>query len=485
MKLGLTIGKRLSFSIGGMLLISAWLGWSSSCAIIHLKSVLATTIGKTAPKLELFGAINAAKSDMAVAQRDVLINAMAMNPRGIEAAKAAFADGRAKLQNAVEQVRPMLLTDEGRRLCERISAGVDQWSPKFNESVRLAASGQIAQAGEIGIQQTLASYTAISQAVDRANEIIHVLVRNDQSAAASEYLRNRWTTQLLLASALLMGVWIWFFVQRVSRSLGHVVSDLNLSAGQLAGAASQVASVSQSLAQGAAEEAATLEETSAVATEIKTMAQRNSGHSLAAEETVTRSEQGIEQANQALRQMTLTMEDITASSAKIANIIKVIDEISFQTNILALNAAVEAARAGEAGLGFAVVADEVRTLAQRCARAASDTASLIEESIRNSSGGRAKMDQVAEALRVITADSGRVKQLVTQVHGGSQEQSHGLEMMAAAMGQLEQNTQRTAASAQESATAAQQLTAHLEMVTHAVSRLRSIVNGPTQPPRTG
>src|SRR5439155_10694337 len=103
-----------------------------------------------------------------------------------------------------------------------------------------------------------------------------------------------------------------------------------------------------------------------------------------------------------LDSMVEKMKEIDGSSQKIARIIKVIDEIAFQTNILALNAAVEAARAGEAGLGFAVVADEVRNLAQRCAQAARDTASLIEESVVRSNDGKVKLDQVAEGIRAIT-----------------------------------------------------------------------------------
>ena len=121
------------------------------------------------------------------------------------------------------------------------------------------------------------------------------------------------------------------------------------------------------------------------------------------------SEQGAGEVNQTLDRMVEKMKEIDASSNKIARIIKVIDEIAFQTNILALNAAVEAARAGEAGLGFAVVADEVRNLAQRCAQAAKDTAALIEESIETSRDGNARLDQMAGAVRAMTENSTRVK----------------------------------------------------------------------------
>src|SRR6266403_1566160 len=112
--------------------------------------------------------------------------------------------------------------------------------------------------------------------------------------------------------------------------------------------------------------------------------------------------------------MVSAMAGIGESSNKISRIIRVIDEIAFQTNILALNAAVEAARAGEAGLGFSVVADEVRTLAQRCAQAAKDTATLIEESIATSHDGNARLDHMAGAVRAMTDNAGRVKSLVDE-----------------------------------------------------------------------
>src|SRR5204862_4409626 len=129
--------------------------------------------------------------------------------------------------------------------------------------------------------------------------------------------------------------------------------------------------------------------------------------------------QRVVKANQTLDEMMTSMREIGASSGKISKIIKVIDEIAFQTNILALNAAVEAARAGEAGMGFAVVADEVRNLAQRSAQAAKDTASLIEESILRSTEGGRKLGEVAASIQAITEGAGKVKGIVEEVREAS------------------------------------------------------------------
>jgi methyl-accepting chemotaxis protein len=153
----------------------------------------------------------------------------------------------------------------------------------------------------------------------------------------------------------------------------------------------------------------------------------------------------------------------------------VIDEIAFQTNILALNAAVEAARAGEAGMGFAVVADEVRNLAQRCAQAASDTASLIEDSIAKSHDGKSKVDLVAAAIRAVSEEAAKVKTLVDEVNTGSQEQARGLEQISKAIIQMEQVTHKAAANAEESASAAEELNAQSETQKQVVERLTVLV----------
>jgi methyl-accepting chemotaxis protein len=169
------------------------------------------------------------------------------------------------------------------------------------------------------------------------------------------------------------------------------------------------------------------------------------------------------------------MKEISVQSGGIARIIKVIDGIAFQTNLLALNAAVEAARAGDAGLGFAVVADEVRNLAQRSAQAAKDTAALIEASIAKAADGMEKVDRTAAAILTISEDARRVKALVQQADEGSQDQTTGIGRIAEVIAQLDQVTQSTTASAEESASAAEALKGQAGTIRGIVAQLAAMV----------
>jgi methyl-accepting chemotaxis protein len=289
-----------------------------------------------------------------------------------------------------------------------------------------------------------------------------------------------WTTQgkvgtvsAGLASIAGSAVLGFYLVNAVKSQLGSLIHEIAEGAEQVASAASQISDASQSLAHGTSEQAASLEETSASTEEINSMARRNGENSHSAADLVKASEQRFTETNKSLAEMVDAMSEITASSDKISKIIKVIDDIAFQTNILALNAAVEAARAGEAGMGFAVVADEVRNLAQRCAQAARDTAVLIEESITRSNGGQEKVQLVAKSIHSITEQSTQVKTLVDEVNLGSQEQTRGIAQIGTALTQMEQVTQKAAASAEESAAAAEELTAQSAALKDIVQRLTS------------
>jgi methyl-accepting chemotaxis protein/methyl-accepting chemotaxis protein-1 (serine sensor receptor) len=206
------------------------------------------------------------------------------------------------------------------------------------------------------------------------------------------------------------------------------------------------------------------------------MTQKNAENSRQMAELMSQVDGCVSEANRTLKEMVSSMRDISASSDRISKIIKVIDEIAFQTNILALNAAVEAARAGEAGMGFAVVADEVRNLAQRCAQAAKDTATLIEESIAKSSGGTTRLGQMESAIQAITTSTTKVRTLVDEVSLGSQEQARGIQHIAKSISRMEAMTQKTAANAEESASASEELSAQAKTMTALVHELRSMVD---------
>jgi len=182
--------------------------------------------------------------------------------------------------------------------------------------------------------------------------------------------------------------------------------------------------------------------------------------------------------------MAASMKAIEASSGKVAQITKTVDQIAFQTNILALNAAVEAARAGEVGAGFAVVADEVRSLAQRSAQASRETAALIEEALANTQQGGRHVARVKGAIDAIVASAGSVRGLVDQVSAASREQSTGISQVGETVLQMEKITQSTAATAEESAAASEELSAQAEVVMAAVKQLATLVGSAGQRGRT-
>ncbi|MBB5057250.1 hypothetical protein HDF16_001935 [Granulicella aggregans] len=304
-----------------------------------------------------------------------------------------------------------------------------------------------------------------------ASEQVAEIAASNESTVASSV----WLIGIMVLFSLGIGATVIYIVRGINLALSQAVVELSEGAEQIAAASSQVSSSSQSLAQGASEQAASLEETSASSEEINSMAHKNTENATSMAKLVGDSKAEFVNTNRQLGEMMAAMDGINDSSGRIAKIIKIIDEIAFQTNILALNAAVEAARAGEAGMGFAVVADEVRSLAQRSAQAAKDTASLIEDSVAKSEAGKTKLVGVVDSIQRISGEFTSIGILVDEVSHGSTEQSTGIGQIGRALSQMEQVTQTTAASAEESAAAAEELSAQSESMKELTERLNSMV----------
>lgn len=320
----------------------------------------------------------------------------------------------------------------------------------------------------------------MTEAAGRLSRAGSAMAEAAARSSSADLLRvNRLTGGAALLAMLIGWVLSTLLTRGIEGPLRKAVEEMATGAHQLADAVSHISSASQALAQGASEQAATLEETSSAGTEVASLVSANADHSQHAAGAMDRALGLSRQAEQELALTLSAMHGITDSSGKISKIIKTIDEISFQTNILALNAAVEAARAGEAGLGFAVVADEVRNLAQRCARAASETAELIEESISRSREGAAKVDLVAESVRAFTVTATDAKAFVDQVESGGRQQAHGVEQVASSLSQIQQVTQATAAHAEQSAAAAEELTAQAETLRSVGVTLETMIGART------
>ena len=260
------------------------------------------------------------------------------------------------------------------------------------------------------------------------------------AAVTASNNRQQFLGAALFLIAVLIAAGSLFVMERqVSAPLRDISHRLADGARKVAQSAQQVSTSSQSLFEDCSHQAASLQETAASSEQIRSMAESSTHHCGSTASLVSMSQDKFVLTNQSLAELTLAMNEINSSSANISKVIKLIDEIAFQTNILALNAAVEAARAGAAGQGFAVVAEEVRNLSQRCAQAANESALMIEESIAKYKGGKSKLDDVTAAIHAVTEESSKVKLLVDEINTGSAEQTHGISQIARAIGDMEKN----------------------------------------------
>jgi len=272
-------------------------------------------------------------------------------------------------------------------------------------------------------------------------------------------------------------------LERTNAALTRFIGQVQQAGSQLAVGAVQIADASQSLSQGATEQASSLEEISSTMTE---MAARTRDSVEQAEQTDRLTSQAKEAAERGNRQMTSmvhAMGDIQQSSQGISKIIQVIDAIAFQTNLLALNAAVEAARAGTHGKGFAVVAEEVRSLAGRSAKAAQETAALIDDATRKAETGAKLANETAVILTEIMTEVNRVSSLVASIADMAKEQAHGFQEINHGLGQIDQVTQQTTAHAEQCAAASQELSSQAQQLDRMLRQFQVSSNQPSSVPK--
>lgn len=473
-----SIRTKLLWCFGTILLAALGNSVYSLLATRNMRVQLAREVLGSGVILDDARQITIAIGNMRSAMRGVSLFSMMHNPEQMRNARAGFDASNQEALQAVNDIAARSLAADDHAAVEGIRATLAQWRSGFQEFADQSAAGHGQEASQAALKQLTPIINALQKsATDLGSRSRQRQLQGNRAVelALSRTESLNWLLLVGVFSAALGAWWVTDHMLATLRAIGHSFTS---GAQAVLAAAAEVSSSSQSLARQSSEQAASLEQTSASSEEINSMARRNSENSQTTAEIAGSSGRRFMELNGSLDEMVSGMGEIHESSQKISKIIKVIDEIAFQTNILALNAAVEAARAGEAGMGFAVVADEVRNLAQRSAQAARDTSQLIEESIARSNNGKIKVDQVAESIRAIGAEAGKAKELADEVNLGSQEQLRGIEEISKAITRMEQSTQATAATAEESAAASEELKAQSQSLGEAALKLSEMLAVP-------
>ncbi|CAM2339055.1 methyl-accepting chemotaxis protein [Burkholderia vietnamiensis] len=261
-------------------------------------------------------------------------------------------------------------------------------------------------------------------------------------------------------------------MREMQANLVRLIAQVRAASSNVAAGASQIASGNVDLSSRTEQQAASLQETASSMEQLTSTVRLNADNAQQARALADNASQVAQRGNVAVGSMVETMTDISAGSAKIADITGIIESIAFQTNILALNAAVEAARAGEQGRGFAVVASEVRSLAQRSSSAAKEIRELISHSVEKIEDGSRLANHAGDTMSQVTQAVARVTDIMGEIAAASSEQSRGIEQVTLAITQMDEVTQQNAALVEEAAAASRSLEEQGSQLANAVALFR-------------
>lgn len=290
-------------------------------------------------------------------------------------------------------------------------------------------------------------------------------------------LTSHWVAVHIIFTVAVSALIAHLVTRHISKDIGIVVEDLTLAVTELTTLTADIKASGHKLAEGTTQQAASIQETSSTLEESSSMVHQTAQNTKEADALAQQAKTFADKGNTEMQTMLDLMQELKRSSGEIGKIIKVIDEIAFQTNILSLNAAVEAARAGDAGKGFAVVAEEVRNLAQRSAQAAKDTSEIIENNINLSEKCLEITQQVGGSLVEIKDETHKVSELLDEISTATQEQEIGINQINKAIQQMEQVLQINAVTAQASAGSAEQVSEFTNTLAGIKEALIAMVNG--------
>ena len=469
-----TINKRITVGFAAVILTALALGLFAFVQIRRVQADSVVITNRVIPAVETSGRIG----KLSTLNR-LLIYKHISSTSSADMAKLdeQVAEQRKQVSELIAQLDGLVDAGEGRRLFDALIVHRKEYQQKSEEILALSRANQDVRGtyekARVELDPVGAQY---SSALDDLTKYLMAEADRGAHEIRGAVQGALWGVLAGVIVAAAIGATIGGgIVRSTGRVLREVSTSIDEAASQVATAANQVSASSQSLAQGSSEQAASLEETSASLEEMASMTKRNAESAVRAKEVSNRMRAAADSGAADMEEMNRAMAAIKSSSDEIAKIVKTIDEIAFQTNILALNAAVEAARAGEAGMGFAVVADEVRNLAQRSAQSAKETAAKIDDSVARSEHGVRVSQKVSHSLADIVASARDSDTLVAEIAQASREQQQGIGQLNSAMAQMDKVTQSNAGTAEETASAAEELNAQAVMQKDAIRELLALV----------
>ncbi|MFH1147071.1 MAG: methyl-accepting chemotaxis protein [Pseudomonadota bacterium] len=466
------IGKKVSkgfLVVLGLLLIMGAIGsWGSGYLVQQSRETLdLTAYDNTLMQLELmelswFGEVSTGLSDQNCRK-------IKGETDGRQCAVGRFLYGpeRKELESRVPGAASYFSGIEGQHLSLHRS---------LEEINAALASGDTDKAAETFKKATVPNMREVRSRLQASRKALMDRASSQYQTFLNAAARIKAINIVTLLVSLAIGAGIAFLIPRaIAKTLSRVVKDLRTNSGQISDAVVQISSGSVQVAEMTSEQAASLEETTSSIEEMATMTRKNADNAQEAARLMDETKDVVGRTGRQMEEMANSMNRIASQGEEVSKIIKTIDEIAFQTNLLALNAAVEAARAGEAGAGFAVVADEVRNLAQRAAEAAKNTASLIEDTIKNIEEGHELVTRTREAFDGVVTSAHKVAELVGEIEEASKEQAQGIGQINQTVAEMDKVVQSNSSSAEQSASASEELNSYAQALKHAVTKLAGFV----------